>query len=287
MLKQFSGIDIQAMYPAHPTDPAQGAGWTYDAFLKAAEACQKAGFPFGMGIGQTGDSINNTGAIFTAFGAELVNAKGEITVHSDNVHRVMEYGQKLVKFFPADTVSYDDASNNRALISGKSALIYNPPSAWAVAKRDAPDVAKDCWTFPCPAGAFGRLIPYVYVFYGIWKFSPNKSAAKDLLGHLMEREQIEVRATASEGFNLPPQLSMSDFKVWDEVEPPKGTVYNYPIRPWHGSKPSLSGFPAPPEIAVQVFNRAIIPTMWAKLYSGQTIKQAMDWAADEIEGFIR
>ena len=103
----------------------------------------------------------------------------------------------------------------------------------------------------------------------------------------MEREHIEVRATASEGFNLPRQLSMSDFKVWDEVEPPKGTVYNYPIRPWHSSEPSLSGFPAPPEIAVQVFNRAIIPTMWAKLYSGQTIKRAMDWADDEIEGFVR
>lgn len=34
-----------------------------------------------------------------------------------------EYGQKLVRFFPSDTVSYDVASNNRALISGKSALI--------------------------------------------------------------------------------------------------------------------------------------------------------------------
>ena len=143
----------------NPADPSLAVGWTYDAFLKAAEACHKAGYPFGMGLGQTGDSINNTGAIFNAFGAELVNAKGEITVESDNVRRVMEYGQKLVKFFPSDTVSYDDASNNRALISGKSALIYNPQSAWAVAKRDAPDIAKDCWTFPCPAGPNGRYIP--------------------------------------------------------------------------------------------------------------------------------
>ena len=50
----------------------------------------------------------------------------------------LEFAQKLVKFYPDDAVSYDDASNNRALISGKSALIFNPPSAWAVAKRDAP-----------------------------------------------------------------------------------------------------------------------------------------------------
>ena len=256
--------------PIPPTLRSRQGGH-YDAFLKAAEACHKAGYPFGMGLGQTGDSVNNTGAIFNAFGAELVNAKGEITVDSDNVRRVMEYGQKLVKFFPPDTVSYDDASNNRALISGKSALIYNPQSAWAVAKRDAPDIAKDCWTFPCPAGPNGRYIPFVYVFYGIWKFAKNKSAAKELAQYLLEREQVEERAIASEGFNLPPQVSMSDFKVWEEVEPPKGTVYNYPIRPWHNAKPSLAAYPAPPDIAVQIFNRAIIPSMWARLHDGQPI----------------
>ena len=287
MLKQYAGIDIVDMYPAHPSDPAKAAGWTYDAFLKAAEACHKAGYPFGLGLGSTGDSVNNTGAIFSAFGADLVGAKGEITVTSDKVRRVLEYGQQLVKYLPADTVSYDDASNNRALISGKSALIYNPPSAWAVAKRDAPEVAKDCWTFPCPSGPAGRFIPWVYCFYGIWKFAKNKSAAKELLGWLMQREQIEQREIASEGFNLPPQLSMADFKIWEEVEPPKGTVYNYPIRPWHNSKPSLSGYPAPPEIAVQIYNRAIMPTMLAKLHSGQSIKDAVDWASHELEGFVR
>jgi ABC-type glycerol-3-phosphate transport system substrate-binding protein len=287
MMKEYAGIDVQALYPAHPTDPSHGAEWNYDAFLKAAEACAKAGHPFGMGIGSTGDSVNNTGAIFNAFGAELVNAKGEITVDSDNVRQVLEYGQKLVKFFPPDTVSYDDASNNRALISGKSALIYNPPSAWAVAKRDAPDVAKDCWTFPCPSGPNGRYIPYVYMFFGIWQFSPNKSAAKDLLRYLHEREQIEARDNVVEGFNLPPQLSMSDFEIWSKVQPPEGTMYNYPIRPWHNSKPSLVAYPAPPEIAVQIGQRATIPTMWAKLHSGQSIPQVIAWAKDELEGFIR
>jgi ABC-type glycerol-3-phosphate transport system substrate-binding protein len=67
-------------------------------------------------------------------------------------------GLEFVRYLPPDAVSYDDASNNPALISGKSALIYNPPSAWAVAKRDAPDIARDCWTFPCPAGPVERSI---------------------------------------------------------------------------------------------------------------------------------
>ena len=40
-------------------------------------------------------------------------------------------------------------------------------------------------------------------------------------------------------------------------------------------------------VAVQMYNRAIVPTMWARLRSGQTVKQATDWATHEIEGFIR
>ena len=63
-------------------------------------------------------------------------------------------------------MSYDDASNNRALISGKTALIWNPPSAWAVAKRDAPQVAADCWTFPNPARAQGPVRADATVFLG-------------------------------------------------------------------------------------------------------------------------
>ena len=60
--------------------------------------------------------------------------------------------KKLVQFLPPDIFAWDDASNNKWLISGKGALIMNPPSAWAVAKRDNPKVAEQLWTFPSPEG---------------------------------------------------------------------------------------------------------------------------------------
>jgi len=287
MLKEIAGIDVLAMYPAHKTEPSAAAHWTYDSFLSAAEACAKAGHPFGLGLGQTGDSVNNTGIIYSAFGAELVNAKGEITVDTDAVNQVLDYGRKLAGFLPDDTVSYDDASNNRALISGKSALIMNPPSAWAVAKRDALQVASDCWHFPCPVGTKGRYCPYNYCFYGVWSFGQNKSAAKSLVQYLQERKQVGEREVASEGYDLPPLLSMSDFDIWSEVEPPKGTVYNYPIRPWHDALENITAYPAPPDIAAQMYARAIHPTMLAKVHSGQSNKEVIAWAKNELEGFMR
>nr|WP_294501672.1 extracellular solute-binding protein [uncultured Rhodopila sp.] len=287
LLKQHAGIDVQSWFPAHETTPEASAAWTYEAQLKAAEACHKAGVPFGFGCGTTTDSNQTWGATFGAFGADLVDAKGTITVDSDNVRQALEYAKRMAPFLPPDTVSYDDASNNRALISGRSAMIWNPPSAWAVAKRDAPQIAADCWTFPNPRGAKGRLVPMRPYFFGLWSFAQNKAAARDILAFLGAREQMETLTTATQGYDIPPYLSMADFKIWEEVGPPKGTVYNYPIRPWHDAEYFITGSSGPPDIGVQAWNRGLIPTMVSKLVAGQTIQQAIDWAKDELEGFTR
>jgi ABC-type glycerol-3-phosphate transport system substrate-binding protein len=116
LLKQHAGIDVQAMYPAGEKPKADA--WTLDAFLKAAEGCQKAGFPFGIGLGTTVDSVDTAGAIFDAFGASLVDAKGNLTIKTDAVRQALEYYIKLARFLPSDAPSYDDASNNKILVAG-------------------------------------------------------------------------------------------------------------------------------------------------------------------------
>ena len=68
---------------------------------------------------------------------------------------------------------------------------------------------------------------------------------------------------------------MSDLPIWADVEPPKGTIYNYPVRPWHDAQYYVPGSSAPPDIAVQIWNRNIQPGMVSRLMSGQ-IDQAVD-----------
>ena len=63
-----------------------------------------------------------------------------------------------------------------------------------------------------------------------------QAAGKELIHFLSERPQVEELVTAVVGYDIPPFLSMADFKVWSEVEPPKGTIYNYPVRPWHNAE---------------------------------------------------
>ena len=56
LMKQHAGIDLLAMYPAGEQPTKAADGWTWDAFLTAAEKCQKAGFAFGLPLGATTDS---------------------------------------------------------------------------------------------------------------------------------------------------------------------------------------------------------------------------------------
>jgi ABC-type glycerol-3-phosphate transport system substrate-binding protein len=234
------------------------------------------------------DAVDWVGTLFHSFGAELVDAEGNVTVRSDAVRQVLDYARRLMPFLPGDVYSWDDASNNRALISGKSALIMNPPSAWAVAVRDNPPVGAQCWTHPMPAGPRGRFAPHVPFFYGVWSFSSNKTAAKELIEYLSEREQAEALCTASRGYDLPPFASMNDFTVWRDVEPPKGTVFNYPVRASHHAEPLIAGWPAPPEIGVQIYNQATMTKMIARVaQSGEPIEQTIAWAEGELAGYTR
>jgi len=283
-LKQYAGIDVQEMYPAGA--PPKADAWTLDAFLKAAEACYKGGHPFGIGVGNTGDSVDTIGTVFNSFGAMLMDAKGNITVKSDAVRQALDYYKKLMAFLPEDVPAWDDSSNNKYLISGQGSLIMNPPSAWAVAKRDAPKVAEQCWTHGFASGPKGRFAPFVPFFWGIWNFSSNISAAKSLLAHLSTAASIEKMVNASGGYDLPSFEKLTTLKVWAEAEPPKGTLYHYP-NPYNHQILSIAGAPAPHTVAERITTQALQTQMAVRYFKGEPLEKTLAWAEGEVEGYMR
>jgi ABC-type glycerol-3-phosphate transport system substrate-binding protein len=287
LLKEHAGLDLQKIYPPNaPWNQALHDAWTWDAFLDAAQKCHKAGAPFGKPMSDFSDAVNWVGSVFAAYGAELVDKKGNVTVKSDQVKQVMEWFKRLDPFLPADTIAWDNAGNNKWFVAGKGALIMNPPSAWAVAKRDAPKIAEQSWCFPPPKGPKGRFVAGSNWFYGIWKFSKNKSAAKSLVLYLTQRAQSERLIAASEGFDLPSFEKQLDFKTWSEAGPPAGTLYHYPPR--GDTTVMIPGYPAPTHIGTQLFAQATMTKMIAQVTkANKTIPQAVDWAASEMEGFMR
>jgi ABC-type glycerol-3-phosphate transport system substrate-binding protein len=285
LLKQHAGIDVVAMYPPGAPASKEQESWTWDNFLVAAEKCHKAGFPFGLPLGATTDTIDWVGPLFAAFGADLVDAKGNLTVKTDAVRQALDYGRRVAAFLPPDVSAWDNTSNNKWIISGRGALIFNPPSAWAVAKRDAPQMAEKMWTHPMPKGPNGRYVAQLPRFQGLWNFSKNKSAAKSLMLHVSTRAAAEKLVAACQGYDLPPFTRFNDFKTWDEEAPPKGTLSHYPNR--DGQIEMIPGAPAPPLVAAQIYNQAIMPKMILRMVQGEPIEKTLAWAETEVEGFMR
>jgi len=182
------------------------------------------------------------------------------------------------------SAAWDDASNNKFLVSGKGDSIFNPPSAWAVAKRDNPKVAEQLWTHAMK-GPKGRFVSTLPRFQGLWNFSKNKAAAKSLMAYVSTRAAAEKLVDASQGYDLPPFVKFNDIKSWDEQRPPKGTLSHYPNK--GDQQIIVPCAPAPPSIAAQIYNQAIMPKMILRMAEGEPMSRTLQWACREIEGFAR
>jgi hypothetical protein len=223
LYKQHAGLDLREMFPADEAqyDKAKTDQWNWDLYLTSAEKLFKAGYPIGLPMGQTSDAVDWVGALFNAYGVVMVDDKDNIKINSDETRQALEYLKKLMAVNPPEVYAWDDAGNNRWLVSGKGSGIMNPPSAWAVAKRDNPDIAANCWTHPIPRGPKGRFVGQLPQFYGLWKFSSNKSAAKDLLLYISQRDAVGQLVAASFGYDLPSFKTLHNFDTWKTVEPPR------------------------------------------------------------------
>ena len=137
-----------------------------------------------------------------------------------------------------------------------------------------------------PAGPHGRFRSGFFSTYGIWRFSPHKHAAKDLLRHLLQHEQQWKLLHAAQGQDRPALKAFASHPVWTEAGPPPGGLYNYVPR--GDERLMVPGWPATPEIAAQIEGRNVIPRMIARAATGRmTPKEAMQWAARELEDSIK
>lgn len=288
LVKKHAGVDVQDIFPpdVKKRNKQKVDAWDWKMFLAVAKKVHAAGFPIGCSIAENTDSNDWLGPLFATHGAFPMDDKGNITIDSPATLEAIEYLKELVQYMPKDIYGWDDASNNRWLISGKGSAIFNPPSAWTVAKRDQPEVAAQVWHHDAPRGPKGRFRGSLPFTWGVWKFSKNKKPAKDVLLFLSERETQWKLITASQGYDYPQIVSFQDHPIWNEIGPPVGGQYNYPVR--GDEKLIVAGWPAKPEFGAQIYSKWLLPTMVGKVTSGgMAPKDAVKWAAGELEGYKR
>ena len=99
------------------------------------------------------------------------------------------------------------------------------------------------------------------------------------------REAVEKLVAACDGYDLPPYVKFNDFKTWEDVGPPKGTLSHYPNK---GDQVSIIPCaPAPPSVASQIYTQAVAPKMVLRMAKGESMEKTIEWATAEIGGFYR
>ena len=252
--------------------------YTWDDLLKASEKLQKAGHPGGFAINMGAyDSSDTLYPLLWSFGATTVDKNGQVVIDSPETARAIEYVKTLFKFMPKDVLGWDDASNNRYMLSGVGSWTINAPSIYASALKDFPDLAREFDHAPMPAGPKGRFRTSSTLSLGVWKFSKNQELATDLIGSLMEKKNFYNIISASSGFNQPFLKEFRQHPIWRQTVP----LNAYEPVP---EELRLAGWPGPsgPE-AQKVFNMFVIPVMFAKAVTGTPTKEAMEWAEGEIK----
>jgi ABC-type glycerol-3-phosphate transport system substrate-binding protein len=288
LYQEHCGIDLRDIFPNDEAkyDKKKTDLWTWDLYLETAQKLHKAGYPVGLPMGQASDAVDWVGAFFKSQGVVFIDENDKIKINSDETRKALEFMKKLMAVNPPEVYAWDDAGNNRWIISGKGSAIMNPPSSWAVAKRDNPDVAKNIWHHSMPKGPKGRFVGQLPQFYGLWKFSKNKSAGKDLLHFISQRSSVAQLVEASYGYDLPSFKSLYDLETWKKVEPPLGTAYSYPPR--GDEETAVFGAPARSEVGAQMYNQAINTVMVAKFTQGnEKLDAVIKWAENELEGTLR
>ncbi len=256
---------------------ANVAALDWSAFLESARELHRTGHPVAMTISQTFDAQEGTHSVLYSFGARAVDEKGNVVIDSQETAEAIEYVKRLFPLMPREILGWDDASNNRYMLSGVGSWVHNGPSIWAVARLQKLPVAEKLDHVPMPRGPKGRFRLTRTLSLGVWRFSPNIELAKDLVRFLLRPENFSRQVEASMGYNQPLLRGLSGHRLWREE---RVLRFYEPVR----EELVVPGWPGPVGEGAQLaYTAFIIPVMFARAVTGELgTKEAIRWAAREL-----
>ena len=252
---------------------------TWDELLKHGTVLKKQGNPVGIPISHCADANTTFWSVLWCYGGKVLEADGKTpAINSDKTAQVVEWYKELfTDAMEPEVLSWDDASNNRFILSGKGSWIHNPISPYNTALAKKMPIADDINHHNSPAGPAGTHSAPPIQTVGIWNFSKNVDLAKEFLRFHFGKENFDKWIVASNAFNHPPLRNLADHPVWANnpkfVMLPKEAEFAHP-----------RGWPAKPNAAVRLIDvNYVLPDMVAKAIAGMPTKRAIAWAEDQIK----
>ena len=251
---------------------------TWEELLKQGKVLKKQGNPIGIAISHTGDANTTFWAVLWGFGGKVLEADGKTpAIVSDKTAAAIEWYKEAYKdAMEPEVLSWDDASNNRGILSGKYSWIHNPISPYNTALKEKMAIADDINHHITPAGPAGHHNSPGINAIGIWKFSKNVEPAKEFIQFLFLKENFDAFIAAAMGFNMAPLRNLAEHPIW--AKNPKLSML-----PKEAEFAHARGWPSRPNDAVRrVENNYVLPDMVAKTLNGMPTKRAMDWAQTQV-----
>jgi len=191
-----------------------------DGFLKLCQALQKTGHPSGFALGHAvGDANAFCNWMLWAHGGSLADEKGQVAIDSKATVDALNYCKELYPVMIPGTLSWNDASNNKAFEAGQIALTQNGVSIYYSIKNSKnPDVAKMADDINHQFMPFGKaggppetsLVVNAMVF----KHTKYPNAARDYLRFMMEEPQYDKWLTGCLGYWSQPLKAYAQSAIW-------------------------------------------------------------------------
>jgi multiple sugar transport system substrate-binding protein len=219
---------------------------TWEELRRQGKRWKAAGHPIGQTLGHT----YNDAPIFAylylwSFGAAERDEKGRVIIGSKQALEALKFFKALWDdaMDPAG-VGWDDASNNRAFLSGTIAATSNAPSIYLAASNQGvldekgEPLINDIDHAANPAGPAGVFYYHSTQQLAIPKYSKNVEAAKDFLRWLMEKDQFSKylrRAQAYHGAALKVYLKDQMWDMFPALRPFRDTLLQGRHLGWKGA----------------------------------------------------
>jgi multiple sugar transport system substrate-binding protein len=258
---------------------------SWEDILNAGRVLKKEGHPVGIPISQSNDATATFWSILWGFRGKVLEADGKtLALNSPETEATLVYYKSIYhEAMEPEVLAWDDASNNRFLLSSKGSWIHNSVSAYITAVDKKMNIADKIGLHASPSGPAGRHAAcggYSPYSLGIWKFSKNQELAKTFVKYLLQPENYTEWIVASRGFNHGSLQIYENHPVW--AEHPKLKILPGEARFSHNL-----GWPSPPSAYIdKINNLSILPNMAAKVVTGTPIKLAITWAEEQIRTIL-
>jgi multiple sugar transport system substrate-binding protein len=177
----------EAGYDSIPNDHA--------GFLAMCTKLKQSNHPVGFALGHAvGDGNGFANWLLWSFNASLTDEAGKVSLDSKATIDALNYSRELYPQMIGGTLSWNDASNNKAFAAGDISMTFNGVSIYYVAKN-SPDprlqeIAKDINHQASPFGLAKRPPQSALVVNAMtFKHTKYPNAAKEYLRFMMEAPQ--------------------------------------------------------------------------------------------------